>query len=212
MVVPVHNEERALRPNVELLLDYLRTEFPFPVGVVIADNASTDATWEVACALDAGHVEVSALQVERKGGRALGGPRGGATAHIDAALAYVEAHGAASRFPLIVSSAQEAAPYVIAAKPSSMGGFTGGETVLTNAYLSSLVRRGEARYFLLGARVGSGRAVRRTLRRRRSRRSASRCPASARSNALRLRREKGTRSHSCPATDPDRRRQRRMPV
>jgi glycosyltransferase involved in cell wall biosynthesis len=67
VVVPVYNEERALQPNVELLLDYLRTEFPFPVGVVIADNASTDATWEVACALDAGHAEVSALRVERKG-------------------------------------------------------------------------------------------------------------------------------------------------
>jgi 4-amino-4-deoxy-L-arabinose transferase-like glycosyltransferase len=91
------------------------------------------------------------------GGRAFGGPRGGATADIDVALAYVEAHGAASRFPLIVSSEQEAAPYVIAGKPvSSMGGFTGRETVLTNAYLASLLRSGEARYFLLGGQGGIG--------------------------------------------------------
>jgi hypothetical protein len=81
----------------------------------------------------------------------------GGTADIDAALAYVEGHGAASRFPLIVSSEQEAAPYVIAGKPvSSMGGFTGRETVLTNAYLSSLLRSGEARYFLLGGQGGIG--------------------------------------------------------
>jgi 4-amino-4-deoxy-L-arabinose transferase-like glycosyltransferase len=93
------------------------------------------------------------------GGRGFPTNRGfpGGTADIDAALAYVEAHGATSRFTLIVSSEQEAAPYVIAGKPvSSMGGFTGRETVLTNAYLSSLLRRGEARYFLLGGQGGIG--------------------------------------------------------
>ena len=82
---------------------------------------------------------------------------GGGTADVDAALAYVESHGAATRFPLIVSSEQEAAPYVIAGKPvSSMGGFTGRETVLTNAYLSSLLAKGEVRYFLLGGQRGIG--------------------------------------------------------
>ena len=74
-----------------------------------------------------------------------------------AALTYVESHGATSRFTLIVSSEQEAAPYVIAGKPvSSMGGFTGRETVLTHSYLSSLIRKGEARYFLLGGQGGAG--------------------------------------------------------
>ena len=92
----------------------------------------------------------------------LGGNSGrggfrGTSADVDAALAYVEAHGAASRFALIVSSEQEAAPYVIAGKPvSSLGGFTGRETVLTNAYLASLLRSGEARYFLLGGGGGFG--------------------------------------------------------
>src|SRR5881397_1368351 len=55
VVVPVYNEERALRPNLTLLLDYLREEFPFSFGVVIADNASTDATWDIARELEAEH-------------------------------------------------------------------------------------------------------------------------------------------------------------
>jgi hypothetical protein len=86
-----------------------------------------------------------------------GGGFSGGTADVDAALAYVQSHGAATRFPLIVSSEQEAAQYVIAGKPvSSLGGFTGRETVLTNAYLSSLLEKGEARYFLLGGQGGIG--------------------------------------------------------
>lgn len=92
------------------------------------------------------------------GGFGLRGPGGGGTsAAVDDALAYVKAHGATSRFALVVQSEQEAAPYVIAGESvSSMGGFTGRETVLTPAYLSSLVAGGEARYFLLGTGGGMG--------------------------------------------------------
>ncbi len=67
VVVPVYNEERALRPNAELLLGYLREEFPFPFGVVIADNASTDATAQIAKELAAEHTEFAALHIPRKG-------------------------------------------------------------------------------------------------------------------------------------------------
>jgi 4-amino-4-deoxy-L-arabinose transferase-like glycosyltransferase len=91
------------------------------------------------------------------GGGPGGGGFGGASSDVDTALAYVASHGAAQRFVLIVSSEQEAAPYVIAGKPvSSLGGFTGRETVLTPSYLASLVRKGEARYFLLGGQQGFG--------------------------------------------------------
>ena len=76
---------------------------------------------------------------------------------MPAALAYVKAHGATKRFALIVSSEQEAASYVIAGDSvAAMGGFTGRETVRTPAFLSSLVRNGEARYFLLGDANGFG--------------------------------------------------------
>lgn len=67
IVVPVHNEAPTLRANVEALLAFLREEFPFPFGIVIADNASTDETRQIAAALDAEHVEVSTIAVERKG-------------------------------------------------------------------------------------------------------------------------------------------------
>jgi len=92
-----------------------------------------------------------------------GGVRGGAgfgsstSSSVDAALAYVKRHGATKRFALIVSSEQEAAPYVIRGESvAAMGGFTGRETVLTPAFLSSLIRSGEARYFLLGGGAGPG--------------------------------------------------------
>ncbi len=42
---------------------------------------------------------------------------------------------------------------------AAMGGFTGRETVLSRAYLASLVASGEARYFLLGGSVGFGGAT-----------------------------------------------------
>src|SRR5205814_5441746 len=88
----------------------------------------------------------------------LGGAFGGSsTAEIQAALKYVEAHGAGSRFGLIVSSETSAASAVIRGEPvASMGGFTGRETVLTSSLLSSLVRTGQARYFLLGGSSGFG--------------------------------------------------------
>ena len=67
ITVPVHNEERTLRQNVEALLAYLREEFPFPFGVVIADNASTDGTPAIAAALAAEHADVAYLYVPTKG-------------------------------------------------------------------------------------------------------------------------------------------------
>ena len=79
----------------------------------------------------------------------------GASGDVDTALAYVETHGAARRFALVVSSEEEAASYVVDGKPvAAMGGFTGRETVMSSSYLASLVRRGDARYFLLGGQNG----------------------------------------------------------
>ena len=72
ITVPVHNEERSLEANVEALLVYLRAEFPFSFGVVIADNASVDGTGGIGTALAARHDEVRMLRLDRKGrGHAL---------------------------------------------------------------------------------------------------------------------------------------------
>ncbi len=72
VVIPVHNEEHVLEPNIQLLLDYLNDEFPFRYRVVIADNASTDATGRIAGAIASRETAVRVLRLVQKGrGRAL---------------------------------------------------------------------------------------------------------------------------------------------
>jgi putative flippase GtrA len=72
VVVPVHNEERDLEAGVRRLHAYLAERFPFSARVTIADNASTDGTWSLACALAAELPGVRALRLADKGrGRAL---------------------------------------------------------------------------------------------------------------------------------------------
>ena len=74
---------------------------------------------------------------------------GGGTAQ---ALAWAEAHDPGTRWSLIVTSEEEAAPFVVAGdRVAAMGGFTGRETVIAPARLAEIVRSGEARWFLLGA-------------------------------------------------------------
>ena len=72
IALPVYNEEADLEPSVVRLRRYLDERFPLPTLVTIADNASTDATWERAGALAAGLNGVRAVHLSRKGrGRAL---------------------------------------------------------------------------------------------------------------------------------------------
>jgi glycosyltransferase involved in cell wall biosynthesis len=72
IVVPVYNEAHVLAASVERLHRYLAEEFPFTWRIVIADNGSTDRTWEVATQLAGLYDHVSALHLDQKGrGRAL---------------------------------------------------------------------------------------------------------------------------------------------
>ncbi|HZP27306.1 MAG TPA: glycosyltransferase, partial [Acidimicrobiia bacterium] len=72
IVVPVHNEEVDLEASVRRLHGYLASSFPLPWVVTIADNASTDRTWGIACRLAAELDGVNALHLDEKGrGRAL---------------------------------------------------------------------------------------------------------------------------------------------
>ncbi|WP_344836657.1 GtrA family protein [Nonomuraea dietziae] len=48
VVVPVHNEQRALRASIERLHGYLAGSFPYGFRITIADNASSDTTWQIA--------------------------------------------------------------------------------------------------------------------------------------------------------------------
>jgi glycosyltransferase involved in cell wall biosynthesis len=72
VVVPVYNEEEALPESIPALCTYLETYFPYRWSVVIADNASTDATLSVAEGLASAYPGVSVLPLNEKGrGRAL---------------------------------------------------------------------------------------------------------------------------------------------
>lgn len=48
VVVPVYNEAHVLAASIARLHGYLTDRFPFPWRITIADNASTDGTWDVA--------------------------------------------------------------------------------------------------------------------------------------------------------------------
>jgi putative flippase GtrA len=72
IVVPVHDEQAILETSVRRLHDYLTERFPLDWVVTIADNASHDRTWDVACDLADRLDGVQAVRLERKGrGRAL---------------------------------------------------------------------------------------------------------------------------------------------
>jgi glycosyltransferase involved in cell wall biosynthesis len=72
IVVPVHDEEAALALSIRRLHRFLTAEFPFTWRILIADNASTDATPEVAAELARDLPSVDWMRLERKGrGRAL---------------------------------------------------------------------------------------------------------------------------------------------
>jgi cellulose synthase/poly-beta-1,6-N-acetylglucosamine synthase-like glycosyltransferase len=72
VVVPVYNEEAVLQRSVRRLHQFLATSMPFAWTIVIADNASTDRTWQKAKRLTVELDGVKALHLEQKGrGRAL---------------------------------------------------------------------------------------------------------------------------------------------
>jgi len=72
IVIPVHNEERALAGSVRRLQAFMTQRFTFSFRITIADNASTDGTLALAKALARELHCVRVMHLERKGrGRAL---------------------------------------------------------------------------------------------------------------------------------------------
>jgi putative flippase GtrA len=72
VVVPVHNEERTLALSIRRLHRYLSNSLPLRWRILIADNASSDATPEIAASLAVALSGVHTLRLEQKGrGRAL---------------------------------------------------------------------------------------------------------------------------------------------
>jgi putative flippase GtrA/glycosyltransferase involved in cell wall biosynthesis len=88
IVVPVKNEENDLGPNIRRLREFLDTAFPFPAEVCIADNGSTDATYEIGALLAAELPGVRMVRLEQSGrGRALKQVWSASTAEV---LAYMD--------------------------------------------------------------------------------------------------------------------------
>src|SRR5437763_2055383 len=72
IVIPVYNEEGGLEASTRRLHEYLTTRFPLAWRITIADNASSDDTWAIACHLAAALDAVHAVHLGEKGrGRAL---------------------------------------------------------------------------------------------------------------------------------------------
>ncbi|MEV5571800.1 bifunctional glycosyltransferase family 2/GtrA family protein [Spirillospora sp. NPDC052269] len=72
VAIPVYNEQHVLAASVRRLHAYLRAVLPYRFVITIADNASTDATWDVAQRLALEIPEVDVVHLDRKGrGRAL---------------------------------------------------------------------------------------------------------------------------------------------
>ncbi len=72
IVVPVYNEAQDLATSINLLHSYLAQNFPLSWLITVADNASTDGTWAIACQLATELDGVRALHLAEKGrGRAL---------------------------------------------------------------------------------------------------------------------------------------------
>jgi glycosyltransferase involved in cell wall biosynthesis len=72
VVIPVHDEQSTLERSIRRLHAYLSSELRATWRIVIADNASDDATPQIARALADELPHVTSLRLERKGrGRAL---------------------------------------------------------------------------------------------------------------------------------------------
>jgi glycosyltransferase involved in cell wall biosynthesis len=73
VVIPVLNEQVALRGSVETLRTFLHEHCPYTWRIVVADNASTDATPQICADLKRDYPgEVDFVRLEQKGrGRAL---------------------------------------------------------------------------------------------------------------------------------------------
>jgi len=72
IVIPVYNEERDLPKSIRTLSEFLAGVKTFESNIIIADNASTDRTWETAQALGKEFPGVTPFHIDQKGrGRAL---------------------------------------------------------------------------------------------------------------------------------------------
>src|SRR5579871_3927361 len=102
IVVPVFNEIATLSRSIGRLHDYLSGSFPLSARITVADNGSTDGTWEAATRLAAELESVRAMRLDVKGrGRALNAVWSSSDARV---LAYMDVDlstGLSALLPLV---------------------------------------------------------------------------------------------------------------
>jgi putative flippase GtrA len=102
IVVPVYNEAETLERSIRRLHEYLTESFPLSSRITVADNGSTDGTWEAATGLAAELASVRAIRLDVKGrGRALNAVWSSSDARV---LAYMDVDlstGLAALLPLV---------------------------------------------------------------------------------------------------------------
>jgi glycosyltransferase involved in cell wall biosynthesis len=102
IVIPVYNEEATLERSVRRLHEYLGERFPVSWVITIADNASQDQTWGIACRLAASLPGVRAVHLPQKGrGRALRAVWSASDAHVVAYMDVDLSTGLDALFPLV---------------------------------------------------------------------------------------------------------------
>jgi glycosyltransferase involved in cell wall biosynthesis len=67
IVIPVYNEEEAIRPCIQRLSRFLTEELPHDWQIIVANNGSTDRTLELARAISMEDDRVNVLNLDRKG-------------------------------------------------------------------------------------------------------------------------------------------------
>jgi glycosyltransferase involved in cell wall biosynthesis len=88
IVIPVYNEQRVLGASVHKLHRHLEQHFTLPFAITIVDNASTDATLQMARGLTHELAGVTVVHLKRKGrGRALRAAWGTSEADV---VAYMD--------------------------------------------------------------------------------------------------------------------------
>src|SRR3954452_24396081 len=104
IVLHVLNEHAVLERSVATLVAHLERHGPYPWRITIADNGSTDGTWEIACRLTATYPPDQSLRLDQRGrGRALRAAWLGSNADIVAYMDIDLSTGLEAFLPLIES-------------------------------------------------------------------------------------------------------------
>src|SRR5947209_4515767 len=143
-----------IAPRLRIKAPSVRTLLP-ALGVGVLALLITPTVWGAIPILQ--HTESDAPlagPAQRDGFGGFGGPRNGRASVDPALIRYLEANQGNATFLVAVPSSMTADGIILATnKPvMAMGGFSGGDPILTTNQLASLVAKGTVRFFLIGTR------------------------------------------------------------